>query len=163
MSSYNLWFGPKIRKIGIHLHTPVLLYKSGFMGIYITWTYFRCVDIKTCRKNCFAHISFFQFVQQLYPDIGSRNKATDHAIYRTEHVRTHGYGIYICPEPARGQHRWQYNIEGNGMLCYRCPGPEVIKLFTCSDQLRLKFILLINVKMPTIIIGGSNVYPHSIF
>ena len=31
------------------------------------------------------------------------------------------------------------------------PGPEVIKLFSCSTQLRLKFILLINVKMPTIV------------
>ena len=29
--------------------------------------------------------------------------------------------------------------------------PEVIKLFSCSAQLRLKFILLINVKMPTIV------------
>ena len=31
------------------------------------------------------------------------------------------------------------------------PGPEVIKLFSCSALLRLKFILLINVKMPTIV------------
>ena len=31
------------------------------------------------------------------------------------------------------------------------PGPEVIKLFSCSAQLRLKFILLINVKMPTVV------------
>ena len=31
------------------------------------------------------------------------------------------------------------------------PGPEVIKLFSCSAELRLKFILLINVKMPTIV------------
>ena len=31
------------------------------------------------------------------------------------------------------------------------PGPEVIKLFSCSTQLSLKFILLINVKMPTIV------------
>ena len=30
-------------------------------------------------------------------------------------------------------------------------GPEVIKHFSCSTQLRLKFILLINVKMPTIV------------
>ena len=28
------------------------------------------------------------------------------------------------------------------------PGPKVIKLLSCSTQLRLKFILLINVKMP---------------
>ena len=31
------------------------------------------------------------------------------------------------------------------------PDPEVIKIFSCSAQLRLKFILLINVKMPTIV------------
>ena len=31
------------------------------------------------------------------------------------------------------------------------PGPEVIKPFSCSAQLRLKCILLINVKMPTIV------------
>ena len=30
-------------------------------------------------------------------------------------------------------------------------GPEVIKLSSCSAQLRLKFILLINVKMPTVV------------
>ena len=31
------------------------------------------------------------------------------------------------------------------------PGPEVIKLFSCSTQLSTEFILLINVKMPTIV------------
>ena len=30
-------------------------------------------------------------------------------------------------------------------------GPEVIKLFSCSTQLCMKFFLLINVKMPTIV------------
>ena len=30
-------------------------------------------------------------------------------------------------------------------------GPEVIKLFSCSTQLSTKFILFINVKMPTIV------------
>ena len=30
-------------------------------------------------------------------------------------------------------------------------GPEVIKLFSCSTQLSMKFYLLINVKMPTIV------------
>ena len=41
-------------------------------------------------------------------------------------------------------------IEGEREVAPR-PGPEVIKLFSCSAQLRLKFILLINVKMPTIV------------
>ena len=31
------------------------------------------------------------------------------------------------------------------------PGPENIKLFSCSTQLSMKFILLINAKMPTLI------------
>ena len=31
-------------------------------------------------------------------------------------------------------------------------GPKVIKLFSCSPQLSLEFILLINVKMPTIVV-----------
>ena len=30
-------------------------------------------------------------------------------------------------------------------------GPEVVKLFPCSTELSTKFILLINVKMPTIV------------
>ena len=33
----------------------------------------------------------------------------------------------------------------------RAPGPEVIKLFSCSTQLSMKFFLLINVKMPTVV------------
>ena len=32
---------------------------------------------------------------------------------------------------------------------YSDPGPEVIKLFSCSTQLSIKFFLFINVKMPT--------------
>ena len=31
------------------------------------------------------------------------------------------------------------------------PGPEVIKLFSCSTQLSMKFFLLITVKMPTVV------------
>ena len=47
-----------------------------------------------------------------------------------------------------------YMFCGTGKLdyCKGCnPGAEVIKLFSCSAQLRLKFILLINVKMPTVV------------
>ena len=37
------------------------------------------------------------------------------------------------------------------VLVNRKTGPEVIKLFSCSTQLSMKFSLLINVKMPTIV------------
>ena len=36
-------------------------------------------------------------------------------------------------------------------LTFPIPGPAVIKLFSCSTQLSMKFFLLINVKMPTIV------------
>ena len=32
-----------------------------------------------------------------------------------------------------------------------CSGPKVIKLFSCSTQLSMKFSQLINMKMPTIV------------
>ena len=38
-----------------------------------------------------------------------------------------------------------------GLHCLLRPGPEVIKLFSCSTQLNMKFSLLINMKMPTIV------------
>ena len=41
LSTHNLCFGAKIRKIGIPLHTPVLLYKSAVHGEYTTQTCFR--------------------------------------------------------------------------------------------------------------------------
>ena len=40
---------------------------------------------------------------------------------------------------------WQHAQHGRQIW----PGPEVIKLSSCSTQLSLKFILLINFKMPT--------------
>ena len=40
--------------------------------------------------------------------------------------------------------RSEVSVEGSS-------GPEVIKLFSCSTQLSMKFFLLINVKMPTIV------------
>ena len=43
-STQNLCFGAKIRKIGIPLHTPILLYKSGVQGgIYYTDMFALCI------------------------------------------------------------------------------------------------------------------------
>ena len=44
MSTHNLCFGAKIRKIGIPLHTPVFFYiKVGYDGAFISGTYFHDV------------------------------------------------------------------------------------------------------------------------
>ena len=44
-----------------------------------------------------------------------------------------------------------YNMSCTCHEYHMKPGPEVIKLFPCSTQLSMKFFLLINVKMPTIV------------
>ena len=47
VSTHNLCFGAKIRKIGIPLQTPVFLYKKvGFKGVYISRTCF----LDTCHN-----------------------------------------------------------------------------------------------------------------
>ena len=55
-STHNLCFGAKIRKIGIPLHNPVLLYKMGYKGVYITRTCFRDVPV-SFRKLIIDHLS----------------------------------------------------------------------------------------------------------
>ena len=43
------------------------------------------------------------------------------------------------------------NETNKRLVLHSEPGPEVIKLFKNSTQLSRKFILLLNVKMPTIV------------
>ena len=48
--------------------------------------------------------------------------------------------------------------------CTVCPGPKVIKLFSCSTQLSMKIVLLINIKL--LIIANSflqNIAEHENF
>ena len=45
--------------------------------------------------------------------------------------------------------QWMLKRSSNKVLIR--PGPEFIKLFSCSTQLSMTFFLLINVKMPTIV------------
>ena len=60
----------------------------------------------------------------------------------------------MCQQPAD---RRVFSIFDDKRIAYfvfvilAFPGPEVIKLFSYSTQLNTKFILLINVKMPTIL------------
>ena len=49
------------------------------------------------------------------------------------------------------EHEKSFITSRPGLAIHPAPGPEVIKLFSCSTQLSMKFFLLINVKMPTIV------------
>ena len=56
--------------------------------------------------------------------------------------------VYFKKENAKDK---KYNILNKRFCQIKLSGPEVIKLFSYSTQLSSKFILLINVKMPTIV------------
>ena len=47
--------------------------------------------------------------------------------------------------------KFQTLLSFNSQVKCCLSGPEVIKPFPCSTQLSMKFVLLINVKMPTIV------------
>ena len=46
---------------------------------------------------------------------------------------------------------YKQKIDQSGQSAETYAGPEVIKFFSCLTQLSMKFFLLINVKMPTIV------------
>ena len=62
---------------------------------------------------------------------------------------------------------WQKNYYKASLSSWRAcrtSVPEVIKLFSCATQLSMKFFLLINVKMPTVVgiltcMSGKNNIP----
>ena len=58
--------------------------------------------------------------------------------------------VFSC-EMATNVVPYFFSINYYFSMHYSCPGPEVIKLFSCSTQLSTNFIMLINVKMPTIV------------
>ena len=59
MSTHNLCFGAKVRKICIPLHTPVLLYKTGFKGVFISRTCFSDENWHMKQKGLYYALSFF--------------------------------------------------------------------------------------------------------
>ena len=54
-SIHNLCFGSKIRKVGIPLFTPVLLYRSGVYGVFISQTYYPDEILKRGMSMSFTH------------------------------------------------------------------------------------------------------------
>ena len=52
MSTHNLCFGVKIRKIDTQLHTSVLLYKSWINGVHISRTYLPDVVVLFYVSEC---------------------------------------------------------------------------------------------------------------
>ena len=59
MSTHNLCFGAKIRKIVLPLQTPVLLYKS---GVYIART---CFSDALCNLS-FKIVKIYMYIYMLY-------------------------------------------------------------------------------------------------
>ena len=79
--------------------------------------------------------------------------------YWNGETRAKWYCIKGTISPHKSNHIYKKIVMGactqvdvsNSILRKRMPSPEVIKLFSCSTQLSIKFILSINVIMPTIL------------
>ena len=56
-----------------------------------------------------------------------------------------------CPKLSEGHETIRLYLGSNKRYNMYTPGPKLIELFSYSTQLSKKFILLINVKMPTIV------------
>ena len=53
--------------------------------------------------------------------------------------------------PYTSNNSFIFVLRKSSIYGHKTSGPEVIKLFSCSTQLSMKFFLLINVEMPTIV------------
>ena len=84
-STHNLCFKAKIRKIGIPLHTPVLLhvYKVGYKAVYITRTSFPDVMPEKCTKPCCC--------QAIDTDRKTNSTDTDHTSVHVPKLKTFPY------------------------------------------------------------------------
>ena len=58
--------------------------------------------------------------------------------------------ISLCCQLEESWHAWVFEMHPEKNLTAQF-GPKVVKLFLCSTQLSMKFSLLINMKMPTIV------------
>ena len=59
--------------------------------------------------------------------------------------------LYLLLPLSAASSSADFNFRSRTMSTLSSNGPEVIKLFSCSTQLSMKFPPLINVKMPTIV------------
>ena len=60
-STHSLCFGSKMQKIGIPLHTPVLLYKSGVKGVICVTDMF-----STCHRHVILMNVFYKYPPIFY-------------------------------------------------------------------------------------------------
>ena len=121
--------------------------------------YYLCVSVNPSPVLYSLSISTFKlpcaFKNLCFPLV-KRNEATKlpYCISKIpiDLVRLDG-GLYIV-HAAFTLNIWADMLEKSG--------PEVIKLFSCSTQLRMKFSLLINMKMPTVV-GIFKFFSREIF
>ena len=66
MSTHYLCFVAKIRKIGIPLHTPVLLYKVGFEVVHFSRTCFPDTGRPVAHTQALALASLIKVFRSLY-------------------------------------------------------------------------------------------------
>ena len=92
IDTHNLCFGAKIRKIGIPVYTPGLLYKSGVQWVYIT-------------RTCFRDVYDFTLIFCLEM---TGVKSVEPRVTKSK-VRIGGLGIKFQPQPTRQGRKTRHN------------------------------------------------------
>ena len=142
------WLG---RKTSTQTNTELWASKWSFGGGYLGVVTLFCWLISWSVCLILWHKLFVQFLLDFH-EILQKLAARWVAVY-LHHAKSF---LVIC---------WQQSQSDQGLYCLlkesldtidvttesKCPGPEVIKLFSCSTQLSMKISLLINMKMPTIV------------
>ena len=94
-STHKLCFEAKIRKIGIPLYSPVLLYKSGVhRGIYLTNTFSRCRHQNSVILNDALCLATYMY---RFDDIDSRRIFLQNECFLLLHV-TVSTSTLMCKE-----------------------------------------------------------------
>ena len=106
-------------------HTAILLQLSS-----------QIFDLSILRKIIIHICKYFSIVLHVYT--------------HTENIHVHSNFINFC-KPVRKLVEVYFMISDLLFTKEKRSDPEVIKLFPCSTRLSMKFILLVNVKMPTIV------------
>ena len=96
MSTHNVCFGAKIRKIGIPLHTPVLLYKKGVQGGYTLHGYAFVVYFAVKLTNIFfcqrRELSVTGMCKRSHNNLGSNKNA-----FKNSDINSHGRTVLGVP------------------------------------------------------------------
>ena len=131
------------------------------------------MTVKWISTFVFARESTIHCVPRIYVLGNNKKNILQGQVFVIAYLYFSIPGEKLKTDPYRLKRKFSTRVEDLDYLpldlCHqylKVSGPEIIKRFSCSAQLRLRSILLINVKMPTIslatvLFASCLVIPHT--